>query len=37
MATLVDNLELVARRDQTTLMKLCGVDAEDLAEMLAEI
>ncbi len=37
MATLVDNLELVARRDQSTLMKLCGVDGEDLAEMLAEL
>lgn len=37
MATLIDNLELVARRDQNTLLKLCGVDAEDLAEMLAEL
>lgn len=37
MAALVDNLELIARRDRASLMKLCGVDAEDLAEMLAEI
>ncbi len=37
MATLIDNLELVARRDHAGLMKLCGVDGEDLAEMLAEL
>jgi len=37
MAALVDNLELVARRDHARLMKLCGVDADDLAEMLAEL
>ncbi len=37
MAALVANLELVARRDHTALMKLCGIDADDLAEMIAEI
>jgi len=37
MQALVQNLELVARRDHKALMKLCGVDAEDLAEMMAEI
>ena len=33
----VDNLELLARRDLPGLMKTCGVDAEDLAEMIGEI
>lgn len=37
MATLIDNLDLLARRDFTTLGKLCGVDEEDLIDMLAEI
>jgi RNA polymerase sigma-54 factor len=37
MATLLDNLELLARRDLRRLMTLCGVDAEDMAEMIAEI
>lgn len=37
MRTLLDNLDLVASRDRAQLMKLCGVDAEDLAEMIAEI
>ncbi|MFC3691382.1 RNA polymerase factor sigma-54 [Chenggangzhangella methanolivorans] len=37
MQALVDNLELVARRDLASLRKLCGVDAEDLADMLDEI
>jgi len=37
MATLVANLELVARRDMAGLMRLCEVDAEDLAEMLKEL
>ena len=37
MAALVAHLDLVARRDHAALMKLCAVDAEDLAEMLAEI
>jgi RNA polymerase sigma-54 factor len=37
MQTLLDNLELLARRENRRLMALCGVDAEDLTEMIAEI
>lgn len=37
MATLLDHLDLLAKRDRVALMKLCGVDAEDLADMIAEI
>ena len=37
MAALVSRLDLVARRDLPALKRLCGVDDEDLAEMLAEI
>ncbi len=37
MAALVDNLELLAKRDFNTLKRLCGVDEEDLVDMLAEI
>ena len=37
MQALVGNLELLARRDFQTLKKLCGVDEEDLIDMLAEI
>ncbi|MCU0986131.1 MAG: RNA polymerase factor sigma-54 [Acetobacteraceae bacterium] len=37
MAALVENLELLARRDTRRLMELCGVDAEDLADMVAEL
>lgn len=37
MAALLDNLDLLAKRDLRRLMALCGVDAEDLAEMIAEI
>jgi RNA polymerase sigma-54 factor len=37
MQALVDNLELLARRDFQSLKKLCGVDEEDLVDMLAEI
>lgn len=37
MQTLLDNLELLARRDSRRLMSLCGVDADDLAEMIGEI
>jgi RNA polymerase sigma-54 factor len=37
MATLLDNLELLARRDMRGLMSRCGVDAEDLADMITEI
>ncbi|PHR23313.1 MAG: RNA polymerase sigma-54 factor [Hoeflea sp.] len=37
MAALVDNLELLARRDFGALTRICGVDEEDLLEMMAEI
>ena len=37
MATLLDNLELLAKRDFVALRKLCGVDDDDLTEMVAEI
>lgn len=37
MEALLDNLELVARRDMAGLRKVCGVDDEDLREMIAEI
>lgn len=37
MQALLDNLDLVARRDLGALMRRCGVDAEDLAEMVAEL
>lgn len=37
MQALIDNLELVARRDLVPLKRLCGVDDEDLADMLAEL
>ena len=37
METLLDHLDLVGRRDFAALTRLCGVDHEDLADMLAEI
>ena len=37
MRTLLDHLPLLAKRDLAALRKLCGVDEEDLAEMIAEI
>ncbi|MGE5503734.1 MAG: RNA polymerase factor sigma-54 [Actinomycetota bacterium] len=37
MQALLDNLEMLARRDLAGLMRVCGVDAEDLTEMIAEI
>ncbi|MER2263769.1 RNA polymerase factor sigma-54 [Methylobacterium oxalidis] len=37
MQALVSRLDLVARRDFPALRRLCGVDDEDLVEMLAEI
>ncbi|WP_374380340.1 RNA polymerase factor sigma-54 [Dongia sp.] len=37
MQALLDNLELLAKHDRHQLMKLCGIDAEDLADMVAEI
>ncbi len=37
MRVLLDNLDLLARRDLRRLMQLCGVDAEDLSDMVAEL
>ncbi len=37
MAALVDNLPMLARRDLAGLMRVCGIDSEDLAEMITEI
>ena len=37
MAILLDNLELLARRNLVALRAACGVDAEDLAEMISEL
>ncbi len=37
MAALLDNLELLARRDMPGLRKVCGVDDEDMKEMIAEL
>jgi RNA polymerase sigma-54 factor len=37
MQALLDNLELVARRDISGLCTLCSVDAEDVTDMIAEI
>jgi RNA polymerase sigma-54 factor len=37
MQALLDNLGLVERRDWAQLRRLCGVDAEDLGDMLAEL
>ncbi len=37
MAALLDNLDLLGRRDMRRLMAICGVDADDLTDMVAEI
>ena len=37
MAALVDHLDLLAKREFGQLRKACGVDEEDLADMIAEI
>jgi len=37
MQVFVENLELVGAREFSKLSKLCGVDAEDIADMLAEL
>ena len=37
MRALLDNLELLARRDMKRLLQLCEVDAEDLTDMVAEL
>ena len=37
MQTLLDNLDLLARRETEALLRVCGVDVEDLTDMVAEI
>ncbi|MBN9599324.1 MAG: RNA polymerase factor sigma-54 [Afipia sp.] len=37
MQALVEHLDLLARRDIAGLRKICGVDDEDIAEMIGEI
>jgi RNA polymerase sigma-54 factor len=37
MAALLTRLDLVARRETAALCAICGVDAEDIADMIAEI
>ena len=37
MVKLLANLEMLARGEQAKLLKICGVDAEDLTDMLGEI
>ena len=37
MAALIENIELLAKRELATLRKICGVDEGDLVEMVAEI
>jgi len=37
MATLIDNLPLLARGELATLRRLCGVDQEDMADMIREL
>jgi RNA polymerase sigma-54 factor len=37
MAALVDNLDLLARRDMASLRRACGVDEPQLAQMVAEL
>jgi len=37
MAALLTRLDLVARRDMSQLTALCGVDADDISDMISEI
>lgn len=37
MRAMLDHLELLARRDLAALRRICGVDDEDLRDMIAEI
>lgn len=37
MRALIENIELLAKREFATLKRICGVDDEDLADMVAEI
>lgn len=37
IAALLENLEMLAKRELPALLKICGVDAEDLNDMIADI
>jgi RNA polymerase sigma-54 factor len=37
MEALLDNLDMLARRDLRGLMRVCGADSEDLADMISEL
>ncbi len=37
MQALVENLDLLAKREMTAIRKLCGVDQDDIADMIREI
>ena len=37
MRALIDHLDLLAKGDRAALLEICGVDAEDLTDMIAEI
>lgn len=37
MAALIDNLALLAKRDFASLREICGVDGEDLTDMIEEL
>lgn len=37
MSALIDNLDLLAKRDFAALKRICGVDEEDLIDMLDEV
>jgi len=37
MQALLDNLEMLARHERTALLRVCGVNAEDLGDMIAEL
>jgi RNA polymerase sigma-54 factor len=37
MATFIENLELLAKHDLPALMSICGVDEEDMRDMILEI
>ena len=37
MQAMLDNLDLLAKRDLDGLMKICGLDSEDITDMVAEI
>ena len=37
MEALIENLELLGRQDKAELIRICGVDEEDLTDMVVEI